>query len=164
MERSVAMLAIGLILGGGIGFVVAAANGITLDGHDHGSHDMHGGEIGQSADHDHDELLSLPADSNAPKLDIAVAKDPVSGWNLHVMTANFRFAPDHASQPHIDGEGHAHVYVNGVKIARAYGPWMHIASLPAGTAEIKVVLTSNDHKPLAIGGTPVSASLIVSVD
>ena len=161
MERSVAMLAIGLILGGGIGFVVAAANGITLDGHDHGSHDMHGGEIGQSADHDHDELLSLPADSNAPKLDIAVAKDPVSGWNLHVMTANFRFAPDHASQPHVAGEGHAHVYANGVKIGRLYSPWMHIATLPEGKATIEVTLNSNDHRTLAVGDVPIMATASV---
>lgn len=37
MDRSIAMLIIGLIFGGGLGFVVAAANGITLNGHDHGS-------------------------------------------------------------------------------------------------------------------------------
>lgn len=164
MERSIALLIIGLIFGGGIGFVIAAGNGITLDGHDHDMHDTHGAEMTENSSHAHDTLLEMPADGTAPGLEIAVVRDAASGWNLHMMTRNFRFAPDHASQPHIDGEGHAHVYVNGVKIARAYGPWMHIASLPAGTAEIKVVLTSNDHKPLAIGGTPVSASLIVSVD
>lgn len=41
MDRSVAMFLVGLILGGGIGFVVAAANGVTLDGHDHAVHDDH---------------------------------------------------------------------------------------------------------------------------
>lgn len=49
MDRSIAMLLIGLIFGGGLGFVVAAANGITLNGHDH-SHD-HGTEA--SVPHDH---------------------------------------------------------------------------------------------------------------
>ncbi|PWK56984.1 hypothetical protein C8D95_103220 [Silicimonas algicola] len=35
MNRAIAMLLIGLALGFGIGFVVAASNGVTLDGHDH---------------------------------------------------------------------------------------------------------------------------------
>lgn len=46
MDRSIAMLLIGLVFGFGLGFVVAAANGITLDGHDHsadhGGHEEHG--------------------------------------------------------------------------------------------------------------------------
>ncbi len=50
MDRSIAMLLIGLIFGGGLGFVVAAANGITLNGHDH-SHDHDGTEA--SVPHDH---------------------------------------------------------------------------------------------------------------
>ena len=33
MDRSLWLLIIGLIFGGGIGFVTAAGNGITLDGH-----------------------------------------------------------------------------------------------------------------------------------
>ncbi|SIQ54773.1 hypothetical protein SAMN05421641_10988 [Paracoccus thiocyanatus] len=44
MDRSIPMLLIGLIFGGGMGFVAAAANGITLDGHHHGAHD-HGAPI-----------------------------------------------------------------------------------------------------------------------
>ncbi len=35
MNRAIAMLLIGLALGFGIGFVAAASNGVTLDGHDH---------------------------------------------------------------------------------------------------------------------------------
>jgi len=168
MDRSIAMLAIGLIFGGGIGFVVAAANGVTLDGHDHtdnGAHDGHGTEhsteMSQGMDHSHDSLVSLPVGADAPILKIDVLKDPMSGWNLHVMTTNFRFAPDHASLPHVAGEGHAHVYVNGSKIARLYGQWMHIADLPDGEAAIKVTLNSNDHSQLAVGNVPLEATVSV---
>jgi hypothetical protein len=42
MDRSIPMLLIGLVFGGGIGFTVAASNGITLDGHDHGDPGQHG--------------------------------------------------------------------------------------------------------------------------
>lgn len=51
MDRSIAMLIIGLIFGGGLGFVIAAANGITLNGHDH-SHD-HGSESATNEPHSH---------------------------------------------------------------------------------------------------------------
>ena len=44
MDRSLALLGIGLVFGGGIGFLVAATNGVTLDGHehDHGRMPTHG--------------------------------------------------------------------------------------------------------------------------
>lgn len=170
MDRSIALLGIGLVFGGGIGFLVAAANGVTLDGHDHGSpdapashtddHSGHGADTA-TAGHDHDTLLSLPAGDDAPTLEIAVVKDPVEGWNLHVMAGNFHYAPEHASQSHVAGEGHAHVYVNGDKLGRLYGPWMHIGALPTGTAHLEVTLNSNDHRPLAIDGTPLSAKVMI---
>jgi len=106
MERSIALLVIGLIFGGGIGFVIAAGNGITLDGHDH---EMHEVELADTHDHAHETMMPLPSDGTAPGLDIAILKDAASGWNLHMTTRNFHFAPDHASGPHVDGEGHAHV-------------------------------------------------------
>ncbi len=163
MTRSIALLLIGLIFGGGIGFVVAASYGVTLDGHDH---DDHGSEMSQAMDHStmdhsHDNMLTLAADGVAPSLAIDLIKDPSEGWNLHLMTENFRFAPDHASLPHVAGEGHAHVYVNGEKLGRLYGDWMHIAELPKGVATVQVTLNSNDHRPLANGDTPLSATVSV---
>jgi len=35
MDRRLSMLLIGLLFGGGIGFTIAAGNGVTFDGHDH---------------------------------------------------------------------------------------------------------------------------------
>jgi hypothetical protein len=165
-----ALLLIGLIFGGGLGFVLAAGNGITLDGHDHSDPAAHGdladhGDMAASdSAHDHGEMLMLPAGENAPALRIAVTKDPVSGWNLQLMPSNFRFAPEHSGDPHIAGEGHAHLYVNGQKVARVYGAWFHIASLPPGESVIEVTLNSNDHKSLSVGGTEVAQRITVSAD
>lgn len=164
MDRSLALLAIGLVFGGGIGFVIAAANGVTLDGHDHDGHNTASTEHAEHAGHAHGNMLSLPTGSDAPKLDITVVKDPMSGWNLHVKTENFRFAPDRASLSHVAGEGHAHVYVNGAKFARLYGPWMHIAALPEGSVKIEVALNTNDHRPFAIDDVPVSATVTITRD
>lgn len=164
MTRSIALLLIGLIFGGGIGFVIAAANSVTLDGHDHDAHGEQGTEMSESMEHAHDEALPVAAGENAPTLAIDLVKDPMAGWNLHVMTENFRFAPDHASLSHVAGEGHAHVYVNGVKLGRLYGDWMHIAELPKGDTAVMVTLNSNDHRPLAVGDTTLSATVSVQVD
>ncbi len=159
------LLIIGLVFGAGIGFTVAAGNGITLDGHDHdhaaGGVMDHEAAEGQIQDHDHGAALSLAAGPDAPTLKVHVMADPVSGWNLHVLTRNFSFAPDRAGRDHVAGEGHAHVYVNGIKLARLYGPWMHIAKLPEGSVDLKVTLNSNDHRSLAVDGVPVEQ--IVSV-
>ena len=172
MERSLALFAIGLIFGGGIGFVVAAANGVTFDGHDHGdpaSHRSHAASVPRASaenaghpGHDHDELLSVTAGPLAPGLEISVAPDPSSGWNLHIGTENFRFAPEHAGSGHVAGEGHAHVYVNGEKIVRQYGPWLHLPPLPDGEAVIEVTLNGNDHRMLAVDGKPLKASVTIN--
>ncbi|MDK3074508.1 hypothetical protein QO034_15530 [Sedimentitalea sp. JM2-8] len=160
MDRSIPLLLIGLVFGGGLGFTIAAANGITLDGHDHEGHGRYAGHVTESAaGHAHDTPLDLEAGANAPSLEVEVSRDPASGWNLHMKTANFRFSPQNASRKHVAGEGHAHVYIDGVKLGRFYGPWVHLDGLPEGATEIEVTLNANDHRPLTVGGTPVAQTL-----
>lgn len=162
MSRSLALFAIGLVFGGGAGFLFAASNGITLDGHDHSDPSHHGAAA--THDHAHSSAVNLPAGENAPRLEIELLKDPMSGWNLHVMPRNFRFSPENASLEDKPGEGHAHVYVNGTKLARLYGNWMHIPDLPKGEVEVEVSLNANSHSPLTVDDVPVSASVKVQVD
>lgn len=163
MDR-LGLFVIGLIFGGGFGFLVAAGNGITLDGHDHAmDHDdvtMGGMDHGEG--HAHDAPLDLPAEG-APTVAITLLPDPVAGYNLRVVATDFEFAPAAAGFTHTAGQGHAHVYVNGKKLARLYGAWMHIATLPGGEAEVQVTLNANDHRTLTVGGQPISAKATVTV-
>lgn len=165
MNRTLALFVIGLIFGGGLGFAFAAGNGITFDGHDHGDPAQHAG-----IDHggmDHSKMHETPIEVSAtvaPVVKIDVTPDPMAGYNLHVMIDNFAFSPQNASQPHIPGEGHAHVYANGVKLGRLYGPWMHLDTLPSGPVDIEVTLNSNDHHPLTVDGAPISAKTTVVVE
>ena len=163
MDRSIPLLLIGLVFGGGLGFTLAAANGVTLDGHDHADHGQHAGHAMAPASghgaHGHDTLLDLAAGPTAPSLEVELIPDPASGWNLHMKTANFRFSPENASRAHVVGEGHAHIYVDGVKLGRFYGPWVHLDGLPEGAREIEVTLNANDHRPLSVGGTPVARTV-----
>lgn len=133
-------LAAGLITIGLTGNLVAETAGHT---HTHSTD-------GKMA-HDHSTLLSLEAGANAPTIAIDLAKDVVGGWNLHIITTHFRFTPEAVNEEHRAGEGHAHIYVNGKKLARIYGPWFHIGALPKGNVEVSVTLNANGHQPLAVG-------------
>lgn len=162
MDRALALFAIGLVFGGGIGFVVAAGNGVTFDGHDHGDRSAHGG-----AQMDHAMMHDTPMDfaaENAPEVSMMLIPDAMAGHNLHVTVDNFAFSPERASLADVPGQGHAHVYVNGEKLARLYGEWMHIAALPKGEVTVEVTLNSNDHRPLAVNGTPISASTELTIE
>lgn len=171
MDRTLGLFIIGLVFGGGIGFALAAANGVTFDGHDHDDPAQHGGMVDHAAmDHgsgDHAMMHDTPLEVEgvpAPTLAIMVSADPMAGHNLHVMVENFRFSPQNASGADVPGEGHAHVYVNGQKLGRLYGAWYHIDGLPKGEHMVEVTLNSNNHQPLAVGGVLVEASAKVVVE
>ena len=93
MPRSLALLLIGLLLGGGIGFFLAAANNVALDGHHHAA----------AEDAGHAGIIDLPAGPDAPTLDFRVTRDAGSGWNLQILTTGFRFAPERVNAPHRPG-------------------------------------------------------------
>ena len=153
---------------------MAASSGAVLEGHEHGGGEGHGGHAAAAGCEAHDgghtgghggghasHNASVEAEGAAPTLAISLAKDPVAGWNLRLQTTNFHFAPEHAGCADAPGEGHAHLYLNGEKVSRLYGPWAHIAELPAGETIISVSLNANSHAAIAVDGTPVSASVTV---
>lgn len=151
MTRAFAFLLIGLVFGGALGFVLAPDTSVSEQAAPAMDHAAHA--------HVHGEALMLDAGNTAPTLTLDVAPDPVAGWNVNIRTSNFTFAPERAGQDHVAGEGHAHIYVNGEKVARVYGDWFHLDSLPSGTVEIEVTLTSNDHRALVVEDRPLSASV-----
>lgn len=99
--------------------------------------------------------LDISTDDSVPQVDLVVHKDPMSGLNLEIITENFRFAPEHASTEHVPGEGHAHLYLDGKKIARVYGRWFHIEDPAPSAYSIRVTLDSNSHKELVVNGKVV---------
>ncbi len=167
MQNKVALFVIGLFFGGGIGFLVAAGNNITLSGHEHGEQAASDADILVAATvdhtHNHNQSVDIQNDINAPTLEFVLHPDDVSGWNLEIITTNFTFAPKSVNQENITGEGHAHVYVNDKRISRLYSPWMHIGTLPAGDTVISVSLNANDHRPLSVGGTHLKAEMLIQV-
>lgn len=144
--RALILFFIGLVFGGAGGFL--AAGGMGSDGHDHAGH--------SDASHVHSTLVAW--EGPAPRLDLALSPDTGDAQNLHIMTEGFIFAPEEANGPSRTGTGHAHVYVNGEKIMRAYGAWVHLADVPAN-AVIRVTLNANDHSGWGLDGQPIAAEI-----
>ncbi len=129
-------------------------------GHGHGGHG-HGHSHGHDHGHGKENALEVEPGPAAPSVEMTVTKDAVAGWNVHIKTVNFRFAPENASSVHVAGEGHAHLYVDDKKIDRVYGSWFHIDKLSENGAEVRVTLNTNDHRDIMVGGMPVKASQAV---
>lgn len=110
--------------------------------------------------HDHD-----PVDATAPvpTVELTATVDPKSGWNLFANTTDFEFAPREAGLDNQEGKGHLHLYVDGEKVGRLYGPWWHLPALSAGTHEVTVELNANSHAPYVSGGSPIAASTVIDV-
>lgn len=126
--------------------------------------DMANGEMaGAGMPHEHG---MLPVDdwANPPTIAAEIFKDPESGWNLHVRTTNFAVNAAAAGYDNVEGEGHAHIYVNGDKLRRLYGEWYHIGGLSAGQHHVKVSLNANDHSALHRDGEELAAHVMIAVE
>lgn len=138
--------------------------------HAHGNmnHGAMGNAAGQgdqsAAAHEamHDQKVDVSGQTNPPDLELSVSRDSHGGWNLKLRTSNFRFSPENVGGEHVDGEGHAHLYVNGKKIARLYGENFHIASLASGSNVVQVSLNTNDHQTYALGDEPVQRTVTIN--
>ena len=100
---------------------------------------------------------------NAPTIAMAVAEAGGGLWDLVFTLRNFRFGTAEDGLQHIDGVGHAHVFVNGQYVAQLDAPSYRL-ELPAnGVFEIVVGLNSLDHRALVVDGGLVAARIVLGV-
>jgi uncharacterized Zn-binding protein involved in type VI secretion len=112
--------------------------------------------------HTHSQV-TIPTGQAVPTVTLNAQPDAKSGWNLNVGVTNFKFAPERVNQTSTTTEGHAHLYVNGKKVARLYGNWYHLESLPLGKNTVIVTLNTNKHEDLIYQGKPIQASTEITV-
>ena len=115
-----------------------------------------------ASDHDagHAEAIQGP---EGMSVSVEATPDSVSGVNVRISTTNFTFAPEQVGGEHVQGNGHAHVYVDGVKVGRPYAANYHIGSVEPGERTIRVTLNANTHSEYEIGGQVVEATTSVVV-
>jgi hypothetical protein len=132
------------------GWLLTVSNIVPLHANTSGATSIH--EIAQEA---------------APRVSLDVKKDPTGGFNVHVVTTNFKWRPEMASMQHVLGEGHAHVNLDGRKIMRIYNEWFHLNtyqfSTKAGEQLLSIEFVGNDHAPYTVKGMPVGAQELVDV-
>ena len=114
----------------------------------------------QGADGHHDGAVEA---ANAMSVSVEAVADSVSGINVHVMPLGFTFAPESVNGENVDGEGHARVYVDGVKISRVYTPWLYLGEVEPGEHEIRVILNANSHGEYTYGDEKVEATTHITV-
>lgn len=105
--------------------------------------------------------------ATAPSAELVIMKDPTGGFNVQVLTSRFIWRPDMASLKYVEGEGHAHVFLDGEKIMRIYNNWFHLNTFQfatrAGEQLVSVELVGNDHAPYTLEGLAVGAEALVDV-
>ena len=119
----------------------------SLEQHDHSQHQ-----------HAQLELRSIDANAAVPQLSLSVTADSSSGWNIHIDAEHFRFTPEKIDTDTQAFEGHAHLFVDGFKMARLYGPWYHLKTLTPGEHTLRITLNANDHSQWSHEGQIISAS------
>ncbi len=99
----------------------------------------------------------------APNISLEATKTE-TGWTVSVTSEDFEFTPNLVDGPHVPGTGHGHIYLNGLKLGRLYSAVTTIGNLPAGQHEIRVTLSTNDHRAYVVGDVPVTSSIRIHSD
>jgi hypothetical protein len=141
-----------------VGYFVGVNSTKTNKSSMHSMHDMD-----QSKTMHNHAMLDINNWAQIPELKIDAIKDAKDGYNIHIQTKNFTFTPENVNTKNIDNQGHAHIFINGIKISRVYGSWYYVSSdkLQSGMNTIEVTLNANDHSELVLNNNHINASVEV---
>ncbi|MGC5326285.1 stalk domain-containing protein [Brevibacillus sp. SYSU BS000544] len=84
----------------------------------------------------------------AHSLDVLAAQngDDIS----FTLNTDIKFSADHYGKEHVAGEGHAHIYLDGQKVAGLKESVYLLKDVPVGPHKIDVTLQQNDHKDMGV--------------
>lgn len=126
---------------------------------------------------DHSHMpIELPEHALKIALSISVERDSMSGYNLTIHTQNYHFSPPPVDMTMMDmmsadidplthsAIGHAHLYVNGDKIQRVYGKFVHLPAnlFKDGINSISISLNNHGHMYWTIDDKQVIATLFIN--
>jgi copper(I)-binding protein len=86
-----------------------------------------------------------------------------SGSDITLEVDNFSFILTTDDAQHVPNEGHAHIYLNGLKLGRLYKTTFTLGAVPPNSYELRVELNSNDHKPYLSEAEPVGGFLLFTI-
>ncbi len=159
-RKLVISIVVALLVGLGGGYAVAQQMDTTetvADTSEHEHMEMDGKE-----EMSHSHGMFMVKKEEAPTVALSVDEDAKSGWNIKVDTTKFAFTPQDVNGDNVIGEGHAHLYVDGKKVARLYSPYFHYDETFDGAKTFKVTLNANDHSEYMLDGEAIAATKEVS--
>jgi hypothetical protein len=129
----------------------------------------------QMMDHSH-MPINVPAKAITPALSLHLNEDAMSGYNLTLALQQYTLMPPPEGLPmaelmtaYVDSsssviEGHAHLYINGVKIQRVYGKNIHLPQslFKEGLNTISVTLNNHGHMYWVANDKKIVATLYVN--
>jgi hypothetical protein len=159
------------ILSGIIGLVIGFASSQILVSSENNEHvDDH--MMTMEPVHDHNEIGVLHSHEKAvvtggsltPSVTLEAIRDTKDGYNIWINTKNYTFTPETVNELNVQNEGHAHIYVNGEKVARVYGNWFHLSEkyLSKETNQVRVTLNANDHGEWSVGDTSIESIISIT--
>ncbi|PWK09698.1 hypothetical protein [Tumebacillus permanentifrigoris] len=112
-------------------------------------------DLSTSMTHEHSDPATQSVD--APIHSVAATPAPTlkmtvdvsqQAATIHFATTNFKISPEHYSQPHVPGEGHIHLFVDGspTKVAVKEVSYK-LDHLTPGHHKLKASLHTNNHQP-----------------
>ncbi|MEY8829930.1 copper chaperone PCu(A)C [Sedimentitalea sp. XS_ASV28] len=120
------------------------------------------GDVGDFGLYGIGDICRVEEGEPLPQVGIAVEPDG-DGWRVRVQADDFTFAPDLVDEAHVPGTGHGHLYLGGLKLQRLYEPEARIGALPPGKHQVRVTLSTNDHRAYVVDDLPVSATAEIIV-
>lgn len=105
-------------------------------------------------------------DMPVPKIELQVFRDAMDGINVSVNVQNYLLnAPDTMLKDSKLLQGHAHVFVNGVKKQRLYGSDIHIPQdwLKAGVNQVAISLNSHQHENWVKDNNNIVGSVFINM-
>lgn len=93
---------------------------------------------------------------------ISFASSPTvntAGFDINLALNNFTFVRAADDATHVPNEGHAHVYLNGLKLGRLYETQYKLGALLPGDYVLRVALNTHDHRPYVANASPVEVVL-----
>lgn len=114
----------------------------------------------------HQEQHAVPEGVPVPELGLELYADESDGYNLRILVRNFLMeSPVDASD---DGNlrGHAHLYLNGVKLTRVYGTALHLPArlFKQGINSLQLSINDHDHRVWAINREVIQATILMNPD
>ena len=139
----------------GAGYIFALQFGVAFSSHDHST--GYGKIKNQENMHKH-ETLEI---TDNIEFDFELIQENSNKWNIFLNIKGLKFSPENVGKQHVDGQGHAHVFVDGVKHGRMYSNWYHLGSIDFGS-KITVTLNSNNHKAFIKAGELVEVTHLLT--